>query len=162
MFDDIISECRENAKPFHEREIAEVITGIAVQTPNLLNFQIFPACFGPALAAFKMIIAANGMKKPFFTSWEKYMVLATVKQPSVFVSLAPYVALSASGKENEGFWDGKGRVIDTKAIENLKAIREIEKDFGGRVDWQPSDHFIEIYIAAYFDRLKHLLETQNR
>jgi hypothetical protein len=49
-------------------------------------------------------------------------------------------------------------VIDTKTIENLGAIRELEKDFGLPSDWQPNNHFIEIFIAPFFDRLKHLLE----
>jgi hypothetical protein len=156
--DDIFADCRENSKPFHEREIAEVITSVALQEANLMKFQVFSTSCATALAKFKKVAAANGLKKPFFSPWEKYMELSTLKQPSIFVELAPYIALSASGKKDETSWDGKGRVVDAKAINNLRAIRDLEKHFGLPPDGKPSDHFIEIFIAPYFDRLKHLLE----
>jgi hypothetical protein len=156
--DDIFAECRENSKPFNELEIADVITSVALQEPNLMKFQVFPTSCGTALAKFKIMAAANGLKKPFFTPWEKYMELSTLKHPNIFVKLASYIALSSSGKQDEPSWDGKGRVIDAKAIGNLRAIRDLEKNFGLPPEGQPSDHFIEIFIAPYFDRLKHLLE----
>ena len=89
------------------------------------------------------------------------MVLSTLKEPSVFALLAPYIALSASGKQDEGFWDGKGRVIDTKALQMMRDLRELTKGFSA--DCQPplSSYFIEIFTAPYFDRLKHLLEVPN-
>jgi len=101
---------------------------------------------------------ANGLKKPFFTPWEKYMALSAIKQSSIFVLLSPYIALSMSGKQDEGSWDGKGRVINAKALENLRAIRNLEKSFGLPPEGLSSDFFMEIFIAPYLDRLKHLLE----
>lgn len=159
--DEILPECQENAKPFHEREIAEIITVVALKQPNLMRFQIFPNCFGPALALIKMIAATQGPKKPFFTSWEKHLVLATLKEPTVFQLLAPYVALSASGNLAEGFWDGKGRVIDTHALEMMRDLRDFTKGLSADCQPPPSSYFIEIFIAPYFDRLRHLLEAVN-
>jgi hypothetical protein len=156
--DDIFAECREGSKPFHENEIAEVITSVALHEPNLMKYQVFPTCCGTALGQFKLTAAANGLKKPFFTPWEKYLALSTIKQSSIFVLLSPYIALSMSGKQDEGCWDGKGRVINAKALENLKAIRNLGKTFGLPPEGLSSDYFMEIFIAPYLDRLKHLLE----
>jgi hypothetical protein len=131
LFSECLAKCQNDAKLFHEREIAAVITSVALATPNLLNFQIFPSLVAPAIGAFKMIATANGLKKPMFTPWEKFMVVSTLKHIDVFVGLARYIVLSPRGKENEGFWNGKGRLIDTKEIENLRAIWELERGVSG-------------------------------
>jgi hypothetical protein len=159
--DDIFAECWENAKPFHEREIAAIITGVALQEPNLLGHHFFQTASELALAKFKMKASAHGLKKPFFAPWEKFMVSSTLNHPGIFALLAPFIALSASGKQGEAAWDGTGRVIDAKTIENLRALRELEKRFGLPPDRPPSRHFIEIFIGPYMDRLKDLLEAAS-
>jgi hypothetical protein len=155
--DEIWAEQRD---PFHRREIAEIITAVAREESNLVNFVIFPSAFGSALAAFKMIVGAtHALKKPFFTTWQKHMVLSTLKEPAIFELLASDIVLSAAGKRDGMFWNGKGRLIDVKVEENMRQLGNLYKEFGLEV--APESYFIEIVISPYFDRVKHLLERAN-
>jgi hypothetical protein len=157
-FDKIIQELREEAKPFHEREIAAVITSTSLQSSHLVNFQILPATSQPAFVKFRAMALETGMKKPFLPPWEKFMVLSTLKNPDVFVLLAPYIALSASEKEGKGVWNGKGRAIDKRTIENFQSIRDLSMTAGCSDLPLAHEYFIEISIGSLFGRLRHLLE----
>jgi hypothetical protein len=160
-FDKIMQELRAKATPFHEREIAAVITSIAIQTPNLVNFQIFPGTSRHAFDTFRAMAFETGMKKPLFTPWEKFMVLSTLKNPDVFELLARHIALSASEKAGKGVWDGKGRMVDTQEIENFKSIREISAEAGCADVPLEHEFFVEIFAGPFFGRLQPLLEGAN-
>jgi hypothetical protein len=159
MFDEMWAEHRD---PFHKREIAEIITRIAREEPNLVNFAIFPNAFGAALGEFKMIVSATpALKKPFFTTWEKHLVLTTLKHPVIFETLASFIVLSASGKRDGVIWNGKGRMIDAKLEANMSGLRELTKEMFPTAQPPPDSYFIEIGTSPYFDRLNPFLESPD-
>jgi hypothetical protein len=137
-------------EPYHEREIAAIITGITNTQPDLVRFYIFN--LEPMIILFKL----HGGKRFLLTSWKSMVEAYALRNPVMFEIAAHHIRLrlSAPDLDDYKYWFGHGRINPTFPM-------FVNRDGKKEIVLTPMECCMGIVIDPFFDRLKHLLEGEH-